>query len=135
MRSFAGSFRFLADAVRSMDYQRLGWFEPEVESKLLARGFQGLAVSAPLRGPVSIPHAPLLEACASHARTGPIQPLIGVEVFAIDIGECQVRQVRVVDAPHRTVLDRLAASLALPEEHQLEAKAFPIGAAQVPGVI
>src|SRR5438132_493205 len=123
MRSFAGAFRFLAYAVRSVDDQRLGGLEPKMESKLLANGFQRLAVSAPLHGPVSIPYAPPLEACASHARSGPIQPLIAIEVFAIDIGECQVRQVRVVDAPRGTVLDRLAASLALPEEHQLKAKA------------
>src|SRR5258707_12688804 len=122
MRSLAGTFRFLAYAVRSMDYQRFGGLEPKMEPKLLAGGFQRLPLPTPLRGPVSIPHAPLLEACASHARTGPIQPLIGIEAFAIDIGERQVRQVGVVDAPRRAVLDWLAAQLARPEENQLESE-------------
>src|SRR5437016_3421232 len=135
MRSFAGAFRLLAYATRSVNDQRFDGLETEMESKLLTGGIQRLTVPAPLRGPVSIPYAPLLETCASHARSGPIQPLVGVEVFAIDIGERQVRQVRVVDAPRGTVLDRLAAALALPEEHQLESEALSIGGAQVPGVI
>src|SRR5579871_6179278 len=134
--SFARAFGFLADAVFAIDDRRLARGEAERESHLLGDGREGLGRGAqvPLRFPVAVPDAALLEADTGDARAGAVQTLVVVELSGGDIGKRQVRQVQVIDAPGGLVVARPAA-LGLPEEYQLETKTAAIPATDVARVI
>src|SRR5439155_13056639 len=95
----AGVLRLLTHAFFTMDHRRLGRIEPQVEAKFLHRSFERLLVPAPLGRPVSVPHAPLLEARAGYTWTCAIEALARKEALAVDIGKRQVSQIQVVDAP------------------------------------
>src|SRR5664280_2325661 len=71
---------------------------------------------------------------AGHAGTRTVEAPVVAEAPAIDIGQRQVRQIQVVDAPDGRV-GGVSHALALAEEDQLEAVAVTVPRVHVAGVI
>ena len=101
MRRFARARGLLADAVFAVDDGRSARREAQGEADVLGDGGEGLRARRqfPARLPVAVPYARLVAACAGDAGTGAIEALVVAEALAVDIGEGEVRQVEIVDAP------------------------------------
>src|SRR5579872_1563381 len=102
--------------------------------KFVGSGLQDLPLALPFRGPVPVPDALLLEAGTRDSGTGAGQAAITVKLMAINIGNGEVSQVKVVDAPCRAIGDR-PFPLPLAEKYQLETKALSRRVVKVSGVI
>src|SRR5947209_3327627 len=101
-----------------------------MKAEILGYGRQVLPALRPLHRPVSIPHAPPVEADAGDTWTGSIQAFMRVEPFTVDVSQSQVREVCVIYAPCGLILHRLAPQ-ALTEEDQFESETLSFGATQV----
>jgi len=140
VRSLSRAVAGLANAVFAMNHRRLARNQTKREANAFGESGERLGVRRLVPGdlPVAVPDAAFVEAGARDARAGAVDPAPGAEPAAVDIGQCEVREVHIVDAPNRSVggcLRRLLRGLALAEKHQLEAIPMAGRGAEVAGVI
>src|ERR1017187_4696644 len=136
VRCLARDGGLLADAVLSVNHRRRARNEAQREANLF--GHRGERLSAggrvPLRLPIAVPDARLGGARAGDSGTRTVEALVVAEALPVDIGQREVSQIQVVDAPDGGV-GGVSLGIALAEEDQFEAVTVPVPGVDIARVI
>ena len=130
VRGAAGARGLGAHAVYAMNHRRFGGGEIEPQLELAADRFEPREPGAP----VSVPDDAAHRVHARQPRPGAIDALGMMEAARSNIGQCQVRQIKIgwiPDAARRAIL----LTNGLPEKSQLETKAPALRIFEIPGPI
>src|SRR6266403_4446478 len=133
VRCAARPICLLANAVFTVNDRKFFRVQRQVQLEAFIDRFQFLVAAMPLDLPIVVPDAAEGFVRGGDARAGSIGSFRMIKLSAIQIAQCEMRDVEILHVPSRG--SRRVAADGLAEECQLESKAPSVRRFQIPSVI